>query len=145
MALPGVFRRIDNWKAKKGGHMNDEVSIDAIFCTAIELESSDERQSYLDRICGDNLELRRQVDRLIDAHVRGGSIVDSPAHAIGSMIVLPQTEVAGIQIGDYRLHEKIGEGGMGVVYAAEQTSLSRRVALKILPVASVATRTDDST
>jgi len=46
-------------------------------------------------------------------------------------------EKLGTQIGSYKLHEKIGEAGMGIVCAAEQTSFSRRVALKILPSASL--------
>ena len=113
--------------------MSEKPSIDSLFCAAIEIESSDERESYLERSCGEDQELRRQVERLLRAHFHGGSILDSPARSIDATLDQPITEKPGTQIGPYKLLQEIGEGGMGVVYMAEQREpVERRVALKFI-------------
>lgn len=113
--------------------MNENRSIDDVFCAAIEIASASERQAWLDQVCGNDTELRRQVDRLLQAHYRGGSIIDSPAHAVATTFVQPATDCIGTQIGPYKLLQKIGEGGMGIVYMAEQTEpMTRKVALKLI-------------
>ncbi|MHB8974088.1 MAG: protein kinase domain-containing protein [Pirellulaceae bacterium] len=113
--------------------MSEKPSIDAIFSEAVETDSADLRQAYLDRACGADAELRRQLERLLQAHFRGGSIVDSPAHAYCATIDHPPLELPGTQIGPYKLLEQIGEGGMGIVYVASQKEpLRRKVALKII-------------
>lgn len=113
--------------------MSDSRSIDAIFCAAIEMETSSQRQSWLDQACDDDAELRGQVNRLLQAHFRGGSIIDSPAHAIDATVEQPARLIPGTQIGPYKLLQQIGEGGMGTVFMAEQTHpVQRKVALKLI-------------
>ncbi|MBL8819830.1 MAG: protein kinase [Planctomyces sp.] len=113
--------------------MNDNRSIDDVFCTAIEIASATERQAWLEQVCGNDTEFRRRVDRLLQAHDRGGSIVDAPAHAVATTFMQPAADCIGTQIGPYKLLQKIGEGGMGIVYMAEQTTpIARKVALKLI-------------
>src|SRR5262245_24952498 len=91
--------------------MSDIPSIDEIFCGAIEIESLDERKSFLDHACGVDAGLRNQVERLLQAHFRGGSIIDVPPCAILPTVDELITECSGTQIGPYKLLEQIGEGG----------------------------------
>ena len=109
-------------------------SIDEVFFAAMERESGEARAAYLEEVCGPDLDLRRRVERLLDAQPKMGSFLDSPA--AGPTMTLPSPQVAegsGTVIGPYKLLEQIGEGGMGIVYMAEQTQpVRRKVALKII-------------
>src|SRR5262249_28227671 len=99
----------------------------------------------LDQVCGDDQALQEQVRALLLAHREAGSFLDRPAPhlgATGEFTPSPQDDrresVAigagpGTVIGPYKLLEQIGEGGMGLVFIAEQQRpVKRRVALKII-------------
>ena len=109
-------------------------SIDEVFFAAMERETPEARAAYLDEVCASDPDLRRRVERLLDAQPKVGSFLDSPA--AGETVTLPPPQAMegpGTVIGPYKLLEQIGEGGMGVVYMAEQTEpVRRKVALKII-------------
>jgi serine/threonine protein kinase/Tol biopolymer transport system component len=113
-----------------------EVSMDikSIFADALEKESPEERTAYLDATCGKDTDLRRKVEALLVAYQKSDDVYDEPI--IDSGIKLEDftiSEKAGMIIGRYKLLEKIGEGGMAIVYMAEQTEpIHRKVALKII-------------
>jgi serine/threonine protein kinase len=107
----------------------------AIFEAARQLNSAEDRQSCLQQLCGENAELRLRVEALLRAYDESESFLESPPTALGSSptALLNISEKPGTIIGPYKLLQQIGEGGMGVVYMAEQTEpVSRRVALKII-------------
>ena len=89
-----------------------------------------ERATYLGQACADAVQLRR-MEVLISAHEGSDSLfeqVDLPPTSADSQVVQP-----GVSIGQYKLREQIGEGGMGSVYVAEQQQPVRRmVALKLI-------------
>lgn len=96
-----------------------------IFNEAIELRS-EERKSFLDnRINGDS-ELRLEVEKLIAADENAETLFD------GKSLIAADAFPDQKQIGNYRLLNKIGEGGMGAVYLAERADLKQKVAVKII-------------
>ena len=104
----------------------------AIFFEALDCETPEQLIAHLDDACGDDPELRGRVDDLLRAHQDAGKFLGGSPSALAT-IDQPVTERPGTQIGSYKLLQQIGEGGMGVVYMAEQTEpVDRRVALKII-------------
>jgi serine/threonine protein kinase len=102
-----------------------------IFLEAVEGHPPDEWPAFLEAACGDNAVLRRQVERLLAAHGHVDDFMARPAAVSPSAV--PIHDLIGQQIGRYMLLEQIGEGGMGVVYVAEQIEpFRRKVALKLI-------------
>jgi serine/threonine protein kinase/tetratricopeptide (TPR) repeat protein len=105
---------------------------ETIFAQALELESGAERAAFLDRACGSNPTLRAEVEALLRADAVAGDLLDLPETASASLDP-PDGERPGAAIGPYVLLQKIAEGGMGVIWLAEQAQpVRRKVALKII-------------
>jgi serine/threonine protein kinase/Tol biopolymer transport system component len=107
----------------------------AIFADALEKKILEERKAYLDRACGTDAALRKRVETLLAAYEQAGDdfLKSSPAGETVTVNTSNLTEGPGIVIGPYKLLEKIGEGGMAVVYLAQQESpLRRLVAVKVI-------------
>ena len=126
-------------------------NLKAVFNEALERPAGPERLAYLDGACRDNTALRAQVNELLEDHEQVGRFLetaaldrqrdagaDIPSDPTGQRSADrpsfgPPSEVADTSIGAYKLLQKIGEGGMGVVYMAEQEKpVRRKVALKII-------------
>jgi serine/threonine protein kinase/Flp pilus assembly protein TadD len=110
-----------------------QPNLDTVFSQAIELTSPSDRVTYIARACGDNTSLRAKVDRLVSAYFRAGTFLDDPAPDLDLTAPPTPAEGPGTFVGPYRLMELIGEGGMGVVFVAEQHHpVRRKVALKLI-------------
>src|SRR5690348_14377565 len=109
--------------------MNQPASkILSIFADALACTTSESRINLLDRLCADDALLRAQVEALLNAHHEAGDFLkgsETPV-AFADGIEETKVETAGMTIGAYRLLEQIGEGGMGVVYMADQLRPVRR-------------------
>ncbi|TAL00241.1 MAG: hypothetical protein EPO07_09935 [Verrucomicrobia bacterium] len=113
-----------------------------IFDAALALEDAAKRGAYLDEACAGDAALRGRIERLLQAHQRADGFFAPcgarPWEAIsGEANPLPKPEVAdeqvGTRVGPHKLLQKIGEGGCGSVYMAEQEQpVRRKVALKII-------------
>lgn len=123
-----------------------------IFLGALSKGDQESRAAYLDEACGRDTDLRVEIEALLVEHARLGDFLETPASGLaelrGSLAhhdgdkpcsgpSRRAEESESRFLGDYRILREIGCGGMGVVYEAEQISLHRRVALKILPFAAV--------
>ena len=105
---------------------------EALFAATLEKPTRAERAAYLEGACGADHALRERIEALLAAHDASDGVLDAPP-PMPTTAPPPLTEKPGTVIGPYKLLQQIGEGGMGVVYMAEQQEpVRRKVALKII-------------
>jgi WD40 repeat protein/serine/threonine protein kinase len=115
--------------------MNTLNVVEAVFFAALEKSTPEARAAYLDEACHGDANLRRCVERLLDAHPKVEGFLQSPAPGLAATVDEPPSivEKPGTVIGPFKLLQQLGEGGFGVVFLAEQERpVRRKVALKII-------------
>lgn len=111
--------------------------LEAVFHEAAAV-SPDERDSFLERACGDDPLLRRRVEQLLAADTAPDAIVDGDVadwvEPLMEPAEVPEALKPGTVVGRYRVLEPIGWGGMGAVYRAERAdgAYEQEVALKLV-------------
>jgi serine/threonine protein kinase/WD40 repeat protein len=112
-----------------------ERQIVSLLGEAVEYSSPEERAAFLDEACAGDVAKRARVEELLRAYqaagnfLQGNRLSSEPAATVDD----PTRERPGTIIGPYKLMEQIGEGGMGLVFVAEQQQpVRRKVALKVI-------------
>ena len=108
------------------GQLDEEI-----FANAVEIRSAEERTKYLDKACGADHPLRNRLEQWIAEYEQPDEIFADPESVVSSIC---PNETVPERFGEFAIVREIGRGGMGIVYEAIQTSLNRRVALKVLSV-----------
>jgi eukaryotic-like serine/threonine-protein kinase len=115
---------------------NRKQSVEKLFGAALDLPV-ERRAAFLDEACRDVPEIRRRVEEMLEENARLGSFLNEPV--LGARAAKARDDSAstlrdliGVKLGRYSIVERLGFGGMGVVYRARDEKLERFVAIKIL-------------
>ena len=98
---------------------SDKQKLENVFYRACQIADPKESAQYLDRACAGDPKLRLDVEGVLNSHEKASRFLEKPAiESQRTLDQAPVTEQIGSSIGPYKLLEKIGEGGMAVVYMA---------------------------
>jgi non-specific serine/threonine protein kinase/serine/threonine-protein kinase len=128
---PPLFRTVQSSRFDIGG--DGIVDEESIFEAALECATPEARQALVKQACAGDAKLEGLVSGLLLAHDNPDTFLQSLGSRVVATLNPLLPERPGTMIGPYKLQEQIGEGGMGLVFMAEQTQpVKRRVALKVL-------------
>ena len=119
--------------------MSNPMNESEIFAQVSKVSDPDHRLSLVQELCAGDSNLRQRVEKLLASHDPPGTFVKVPVEfqnnrdTITASLGKPSFPESGGRIGPYKLLQEIGEGGMGLVFMAQQTEpVRRRVALKVI-------------
>jgi len=109
------------------------AEINRLYNAAVEAEEK-ERAAFLEKACGEDSELRREVESLLRYDKQAQQFIDRPALQLtAEKLAAEPPSLVGRQLGPYQILGVLGAGGMGEVFTARDTRLNRTVAIKVLP------------